>query len=110
MGQNSYSLVQGPVVKERKLKTMQELPMWAHGLHKALSLMCWFGSWAQTRHCSSSHAEVASHIAQPEALTTRTYNYVLGHFREKKKEKKRRRLATDVVQVPTFKKKIIITI
>ena len=30
----------------------------------------------------------ASHIAQPEALTTRIYTYVLGSFGEKKKEKK----------------------
>ena len=38
-----------------------------------------------------------SHIAQPEALATRMYNYVLGVFREEKKqEKEKRRLATDV--------------
>src|SRR3712207_3396018 len=35
---------------------------------------CRFGSWVQTWHCSSSHAEVASHMAQPEALTSRVYN------------------------------------
>ena len=52
-----------------------------------------FGSQAWTWHCLSGHAEVASHIAQPEALTTRIYNYVLGGFGEKKKEKKRRRFA-----------------
>ena len=34
------------------------------------------------------HAEVASHTAQPEALTTRIYNSVLGGFGEKKKKKK----------------------
>ena len=43
----------------------------------------------------SSHAEVAFHIAQPEALTTRIYNYVLGGLGEKKKRKKEK-LATDV--------------
>ena len=32
------------------------------------------------------HAEVASHIAQPEGPTTRIYNYVLGAFEEKKKK------------------------
>ena len=36
----------------------------------------------------SDHAEPASHIAQPEALTTRIYNYVLGGFGEKKKKEK----------------------
>ena len=29
------------------------------------------------------YAEAASHIAQPEALTTRIHNYVLGGFGEK---------------------------
>ena len=33
-----------------------------------------FGSWAQTRHRSSDHAEVTSHMPQTEALTTRIYN------------------------------------
>ena len=36
-----------------------------------------------------SHVEVASHMAQPVALTTRIYNYVLGGFGEKKKEKEK---------------------
>ena len=35
------------------------------------------------------HAEAVNHIAQPEALTTRIYNYVPGGFGEKKKEKKK---------------------
>ena len=33
-------------------------------------------------------AEVASHMPQPEALTTGMYNYVLGGFGEKAKKKK----------------------
>ena len=43
---------------------------------------------ASGRDCSSGHAETASHIAQPEGPTTRTYNYVLGGFggKEEKKE------------------------
>ena len=44
--------------------------------------------WAWTWYCSSGHAEAASHTAQPEALTTRICDYVLGHFGEKKKKKK----------------------
>ena len=32
----------------------------------------------------------ASHIAQPEALTTRIYDYVLGGFGEEKKKKKKK--------------------
>ena len=47
-----------------------------------------FGSWAQTWHRSSGHAEVASHMPQWEGLTTRVYNYLLGVFGEKKGEKK----------------------
>ena len=47
------------------------------------------GSWAQTWHRLSGHAEAASHIAQPEWPTTGIYNYVLGGFGEKKKKKKK---------------------
>ena len=43
-------------------------------------------SWAQTWPRSSSHARVASHIAELEGPTTRIYNYVLGDFVEKKKK------------------------
>ena len=50
----------------------------------------------QTWHQSSGHAEVAFHIAQSEALTTRICNCILGGFEEKKKKKKPRRLATVV--------------
>ena len=44
---------------------------------------------AQTWHCSSGHTEVASHMPQPEALTTRIYNCVLGGFGEKNKKTKK---------------------
>ena len=50
---------------------------------------CWFGSWAWTWHHSSSHAEVVSHMPQPEGPATRIYNYVLGRFGEKKQKKKK---------------------
>ena len=49
------------------------------GLHQ-------FRSWLPTWHHSQSHAEAASHIAQPEGSTTRIYNHVLGGFGEKKKK------------------------
>ena len=39
-------------------------------------------------HLSSSHAEMVSHIREPEGPTTRIYNYVLGGFGEKKKKRK----------------------
>ena len=42
------------------------------------------------------------HIAQPEALTTIIYNYVLGAFGEKEKKEDWQQL---VAQVPIFKKK-----
>ena len=45
-----------------------------------------FGSWVRTWHHSSSHAEMMSHIAEPEGPTTRIYNYVLGGFEEKEKK------------------------
>ena len=52
------------------------------------------GSDPGCRHgtAQSGHTEAASHTAQPEALTTRTYNYVLGGFGEKKKEKGKKNL------------------
>ena len=40
---------------------------------------------------SSSHAETVSHIAHPEALTTRIYNYVLGGFGEKNRKKRKKK-------------------
>ena len=43
---------------------------------------------AQTQHCLSGHAEVVSHIAQPEALTTGIRIYVPGCFGEKRRRKK----------------------
>ena len=65
----------------------------------------WLGSWAPLRwpgispvwipaptwHCSSGHAEAASHVAQPEALTTGIYNYVLGGGFGETKEKKKKK-------------------
>ena len=54
-------------------------------------------------YCSSSHAEAASHIAQPEGPTTRIYNHVLGGFGEKKKKKKD--WQEMLAQGPIFKKK-----
>ena len=41
-------------------------------------------------------AEAASHMPQLEGPTTKTYNYVLGGFGEKKQKKKSRKLATVV--------------
>ena len=41
----------------------------------------------RTLHCSPGHAEVVSHLAQPEGPTTTTYNHVLGRFGKKKKTK-----------------------
>ena len=38
-------------------------------------------------YCSSGHAEVASHMAEQEGLTTRIYNYALGLWGGKKKRK-----------------------
>ena len=57
---------------------------------------CQFRFWARTWHRLSGHAEAVSHIGQPEALTTRIYNFVLGGFEEKKKKRRKRRLATEV--------------
>ena len=49
----------------------------------------WFRSWARTWHHSSGHAEVASNIAQSEALTPTIYNCALGGlWGEEKREKK----------------------
>ena len=66
---------------------------------------CQFGSWVQTWHHSSGHAEAVSHIAKPEVLTTRIYSYVLGGFGEKKKKNEKRRSATVVSSGTNVSKK-----
>ena len=66
----------------------------------------WVGSWAWSGHCSSSHAEAVSHVAQLEGPTTRIYNYVLRGFVENKK--KRKDWQQMLAQVPVFKKKGIL--
>lgn len=40
--------------------------------------------------------DIKVHLAQPEGPTTRVYNYGLGCFGEKEKNKKTKRLPTDV--------------
>ena len=64
-----------------------------------------FGSWPRTWHCSSGHAEAASHMPQLEALTARIYYYVLGVFGEKK-EKKKEDWQQMLAKVLSLKKKI----
>ena len=59
------------------------------------------GTW----HHSSGHAEAASHIAQPEALTTTVYNYVLGALGRRRRNKKKGRLATVVISGANLYKK-----
>src|SRR3712207_7954054 len=38
----------------------------------------WFESWARTWHCSSNHAEAASHIPQLEEPTTKNIQLCTG--------------------------------
>ena len=64
-----------------------------------------FGSWAQTWHRSSGHAEAASHMTQSETLKTRIYNHVLGGFGEKKGKKEEEDWQQLLAQVPIFKEK-----
>ena len=61
----------------------------------------WFGSWAQTYHNLSSHAEVVSHIVELEYTTM----YWRALRRRGKKQKYKKRLATDVSSGPIFKGK-----
>ena len=45
----------------------------------------WFGSWVQTLHCSSGHAEEVSRTPWLEGPTTKNiHNYVPGGLGEKK--------------------------
>ena len=48
----------------------------------------WFESWAQTWHCSSNHAEAASHIPQLEEPTMKNIQLCTGGFGEKKEKSK----------------------
>ena len=74
-------------------------------VHSALAAQGFAGSesWAWTRHHSTSHAEVASHISQLEGPTTTIHNDVVGGFGMKKKKNKdwQQMLA----QVPILKKR-----
>ena len=48
----------------------------------------WFESWARTWHCSSDHAEVASHMPQLEGPTTKNIQLCTeGLWGEKGKNK-----------------------
>ena len=77
---------------------------WVHAVRFGGPGFCWFRSRVQTRHHSSGHAEVTSHIAHPEALTSGIYNYVRGVFGEKK-GKKKEDWQQMLAQVPVFLKK-----
>ena len=59
-----------------------------------------------------SHAEVASHVAQPEGSATRIYNYVLGALGRRIRRRRRRRRSRRkedwqemLAQAPIFKKR-----
>ena len=67
----------------------------------------WFRPWAWTWHHSSGHAEAASHIAQPEALTTRIYNHILQGFGEKIGKKTQQILFALLIQEAFLKKRYI---
>ena len=41
-------------------------------------VFCWFESWARTWHCSSGHAEAASHMPQLEGPTTKNIQLCTG--------------------------------
>ena len=75
-------------------KKMRGLVPWPSGYVHALCFSSpgfrRFRSWARMWYHSSRHAEAVSHIAQPEALTTRIYSYVLGGFGEKKKKEEKK--------------------
>ena len=56
-------------------------------VRSALEAQGFTGSWVQTWHCLSDHAEVAFHITQPEGPTTMYGGG--GGFGEKKEKKKK---------------------
>ena len=60
-------------------------------LLQAGPVLCWFESWSQTWHCSSNHAEAASHMPQLEGPTTKNIQLCTGRLlgeKEKLKKKK----------------------
>ena len=61
----------------------------------------WFGSWGRTWHCSSRHAEAASHMPQPEGPQLQ---YTTMYWGASGRRRKKIRLATDVSSRPLFKK------
>ena len=56
-------------------------------------------------HCSSDHAEVASHVPLLEGPTTKLYNYVLGGIWGENKAEKKKDWQQLLAQVPILKKK-----
>ena len=63
-------------------------------------VFCLFESWARTWHCSSNHAEAASHIPQLEGPTTKNIQLCTGGGFGEKKEKikslKKKRIQEDL--------------
>ena len=68
-----------------------------------------FESWARTWHCSSSHAEAASHVPQLEGPTkdTTMYRGALGRKRKKKKDDKV--TVTVRLEGPSYLQSIVLT-
>ena len=64
----------------------------------------WFESWARTWHCSSDHAEVASHMPQLEGPTTK-YTTIPGGFGEKKEKNKIFKKKKNLTKYQAVKKK-----
>ena len=85
---------------------------WPHGqvvkfAHCSLAAQGFAGSDPRHGHGTTHQAMLRQHpTAQPEAPTTRIYNYVLGGFGEKKKRKnKKEDWQQTLAQAPVFKNK-----
>uniref|UniRef100_A0A3Q2LBW3 KRAB domain-containing protein n=1 Tax=Equus caballus TaxID=9796 RepID=A0A3Q2LBW3_HORSE len=60
--------------KEPWMVVREETRRWCPGS----TVFCWFESWAQTSHCSSNHAEAASHMPQLEGPTMKNIQLCTG--------------------------------
>ena len=61
-----------------------------------------FESWVRTWHCSSNHAEAASHVPQVQAPTTKNIQLCTGGALGRKRKKKRISFSTKMMKASSY--------
>ena len=89
----------------------EKAPSWGWPRGRVVKFACsaaggpvfrWFESWARTWHCSSDHAEAASHMPQLEGPTTKNIQPCTGGlWGEKGKNKIFKKKKKEMTNMPT---------